>query len=229
MRTRTSAAVTLEYETACWTRGISWLAGVDECGRGSLAGPVVCGAVVLSPQCDPAAFEGVRDSKQLSNKRIREIADRARSGVYAASGLFAWGIGAASPREIDRLNIRRATALAMQRAIASAERALVHKVPGAKIHHAIIDGVPMPELETPHDAIVGGDRVSLSIALASCLAVDCRRTLMRKLAGHHPEFACWGQDYGYGSPAHLEALRRHRPIPGIHRVSFGPVRQLSLF
>lgn len=221
------SSLTLEYELRHWSNGIRWLAGVDECGRGPLAGPVVCGAIVLSPDADPTAFSDVNASKLLSAKRVREIATRVRQNDYP--GLVAWGLGAASPREIDRFNVRRATALAMKRAIDAAQRHLARKIPGSRIEHVILDGTPLPELAVPHDAIVRGDRRSISIALAACLAVDCRRTLMSRLADRYPAFACWKNDYGYPSPAHLEAIRRHGPIKGVHRMSFSPVSQGSLF
>lgn len=197
----------LEYERGCWSRGLRWVAGVDEVGRGPLAGPVVAAAVVLPEGC---RIEGAADSKTLSLARrealSREILDRA-AGV---------GIGAASVREIDRLNILRATALAMERALGSLPRSP---------EHVVVDGLPVRGLGWAHDAVVGGDGRVHSIACASIVAKVCRDRLMRLLAERYPAYG-WRTNVGYGTPEHLEALRRFGASPH-HRRSFGGV-QLDL-
>jgi ribonuclease HII len=131
---------------------------------------------------------------------------------------IAVGVGAASVREIDRLNIRRATILAMQRALAR-----LPLVPAG----LLVDGLPLPELGCPHDAIVDGDVCCQSIAAASVVAKTVRDRLMRRLAQRHPEYA-WADNKGYGTPDHLEALVVFGPSCH-HRTSFAPVAQLALF
>jgi len=216
-------------ERARWNDGLRWVAGTDEAGRGCLCGPVVAGCAILRPDADPAAFEGLDDSKRLTHARIRDIAERIRQGGYREAGLVAWGIGAASVAEIDRLNIRRATVLAMNRAIRSAEQRLAREEPGASVQFALVDGSPAPELEWPNEAFPKADQISISVSLAAVLAKDRRDRHMERLARHYPTFACIAGDKGYGSPAHMEAIRVHGPVRGLHRASFTPVVQTSLF
>lgn len=197
----------LAYERGFWSRGRLRVAGVDEVGRGPLAGPVVAAAVVLPREC---RIEGARDSKTLSGIRretlYREILDRAEDV----------GVGAASVREIDRLNIARATALAMQRALDSL---------AAPPEHVVIDGLAVPRLGRPHDAVVGGDGTVHCISCASIVAKVCRDRLMRRLDPRYPAYG-WRTNVGYGTPEHREALRRFGPSPH-HRLTFSGV-QLDL-
>jgi ribonuclease HII len=197
----------LGYERRFWSRGVRWVAGVDEAGRGPLAGPVVAAAVILSEGC---CIDGATDSKKLSVARrealSREILERA-AGV---------GIGAASVREIDELNILRATVRAMDRALRSLPR---H--PG----HVVVDGLPVRGLPWEHDAVVGGDARVHSIACASIVAKVCRDRLMRRLAERYPAYG-WMTNVGYGTREHLRALREFGVTPH-HRRSFGGV-QLDL-
>lgn len=178
------------------------IAGVDEVGRGPLAGPVVAAAVVLPRDC---WIDGVDDSKRLGAGR--------REALYLriVASCAAVGIGAASAREIDRLNIRCATALAMRRAIA--------RLGGAD--HLLVDGLPVPELgaET-HTAIVGGDGCVHCISAASIVAKVTRDRLMARLGRRHPGYG-WERNMGYGTPEHLEALARLGPSAH-HRRSFQP-------
>jgi ribonuclease HII len=199
----------LEIERGFWSRGVEALAGVDEVGRGPLAGPVVAAAVVLAPGC---LVDGADDSKRLRAEHRRELA-REILGCARAVGL-----GAASAREIDRLNVRRATALAMQRAV----RRL-----GVRPEHLLVDGLPVPELGLGgQTAVVGGDRSVHAIACASIVAKVCRDRLMERLSLRYPAYR-WDRNKGYATAEHLEALARFGPTPH-HRRSFAPVEQLTL-
>jgi ribonuclease HII len=182
------------------------LAGVDEAGRGPLAGPVVAAAVLVTP--GTLRIEGVTDSKALSRRRRELLA-------AAIVSSLSYGVGAASVREIDRLNIRRATALAMRRAVL--------RLPAAA-DQVLLDGLPMPELGMPHEALVGGDRRCYAIACASIVAKTVRDHLMRLLAARYPAFG-WERNAGYGTPHHFAALARCGATPH-HRRTFAP---LSLF
>jgi ribonuclease HII len=195
-------------EQEWFARGVLRLAGVDEAGRGPLAGPVVAAAVVVTPETP--RFAGVADSKQLSPRRREQLAAAIVSSLPC-------GVGAASPREIERLNIRRATALAMR-------RALLHLPAGVEV--VLVDGLPMVEIGIPHHALVGGDRRCYAIACASIVAKTVRDRLMRRLAARYPDFG-WERNKGYGTPHHLEALARRGPTPH-HRMSFAPVAQRVL-
>jgi len=199
-------APTLEREQTLWDKGYEFVAGLDEVGRGPLAGPVIAAAVVFPPGQLP--IDGLNDSKLLTPLA------RERIQVEVKQQAAAWTFGAASVNEIDRLNIRRATILAMQRAIA--------RLP-APPDHILVDGNPVPELGSPHEAIVKGDRISQSIAAASVIAKCLRDRLMEKLSKRYPEFS-WESNKGYGSAAHLRALDEHGPT-GHHRKTFSPVAQ----
>ncbi len=200
---------TFEREIALWNAGRRIVAGIDEAGRGPLAGPVVAAAVVFPAGMKP--IRGLRDSK------ILPAAKRERLAVVVRARAVAVGVGAASVREIDRLNIRRATILAMQRAL---QRLAL--VPA----EVLVDGVWLPELGRPHDAIVDGDALCQSIAAASVIAKTVRDRLMCLLAARYPVYA-WHENKGYGTPEHLDALQVLGPTRH-HRMSFEPVSQLSL-
>ena len=197
----------LGYERRFWGRGHSWVAGVDEAGRGPLAGPVVAAVVVLSPDVE---VDGATDSKKLSPSRREELASRILEVALAVR------IGAASVREIDDMNILRATARAMDRAVRGLPR------PPEQV---VVDGLPVKGVEWTHEAVVGGDALVHSIACASIVAKVCRDRLMRRLAERYPAYG-WRTNVGYGTPAHLRALRELGPSPH-HRLSFRP-NQLSL-
>lgn len=201
---------TLEREEALWAEGYEVVAGIDEVGRGPLAGPVVAAAVVLPP--GQLFIEGLNDSKVLSPKARERLAGEVKQAASA------WAMGAASVKEIDRINIRMATILAMRRALA--------KLPQPP-DHVLVDGNPVPELGTPHDAIVKGDSISASIAAASILAKCARDHLMTQLSKRYPEYG-WENNKGYGTAAHLKALEEHGPT-GHHRRTFAPVLQAKLF
>ena len=199
----------LERERALWAEGGAIVAGVDEAGRGPLAGPVVAAAVVFPAFC--AAIRGLRDSKLLAP------AVRLRLAAVVRRRALAVGVGAASVREIDRLNIRRATILAMRRALGR-----LQVRPG----YVLVDGLPCPELGWPHDAIVDGDAHCHCIAAASVIAKTVRDRLMQRLAAHYPAYA-WASNKGYGTAYHLAALGAHG-FTAHHRKTFAPVVQLEL-
>jgi ribonuclease HII len=186
-----------------------FIAGVDEVGRGPLAGPVVACAVVMPP--DQRAIRGVDDSKRLS------ASERQRLATKILDTAISVGVGAASVREIDRVNIYHATVIAMRRSLRR-----LSVVP----HHVVIDGRPIRTLEIPHTAIVGGDACCYSIACASIIAKVTRDRLMRALAGRYPNYR-WENNVGYATMAHLEGMLGHGITPH-HRRSFIPVRQLTL-
>jgi ribonuclease HII len=185
------------------------IAGVDEVGRGPLAGPVVACAVVMPP--DARAIAGVADSKQLA------AAERVRLARLIRRHALAVGLGAASAREVDTLNIYHATVLAMRRALA---RLCVTP------DHVLVDGVPLRTLGVPHTAVVGGDACCYSIACASIVAKVTRDRLMTALDRRYPGYA-WARNAGYGTPAHRAGLAAHGVSPH-HRRSFCHVRQLDL-
>ncbi len=200
---------TLEREVALWAQGHRIVAGVDEVGRGPLAGPVVAAAVVFPPGQDP--IEGLRDSKKMTARNREKAAREVRSVALA------WAVGAASVREIDRVNIRLATILAMRRAIAR-----LAVVPD----YVLLDGNPVPELGREHEAVVQGDGQCLTIAAASVVAKCIRDRLMVLLARKYPAFG-WDENKGYATTGHLHELDRSGPTPH-HRTSFAPVVQPRL-
>jgi ribonuclease HII len=200
---------TFEREAALWNAGRTIIAGIDEVGRGPLAGPVVAAAVVFP--AGQKAIRGLRDSKVLPPEKRERLAAVIRARAIAV------GVGAASVHEIDRLNIRRATILAMRRALARLCLAP---------HEILVDGLAVPELGCAHVAIVDGDASCQSIAAASVVAKTVRDRLMRRLAARYPAYA-WDDNKGYGTPQHLDALGALGPTRH-HRMSFEPVSQLSL-
>jgi ribonuclease HII len=189
--------------------------GVDEAGRGPLAGPVVAAAVVLGA----AIPAGLDDSKRLSPAR-RAVLDEA---IRASCG---WAVAVVDPDEIDRVNIFMATMLAMTRAVASLTAML-----GCETREVLIDGNLTPhgrcaEWCWPARAIVGGDGIEPAISAASIIAKEWRDRMMLDAAERHPHYG-WERNKGYGTAEHMEALRRHGPTP-LHRRSFAPVAQLQL-
>ena len=188
------------------TRGAATLvAGIDEAGRGPLAGPVVAAAVILDAS-RPVA--GLRDSKLLSARQ------RDRLAIEIRTRALAWSVGEADVAEIDALNILQATMLAMRRAFEG-----LSIVP----EEAWIDGNRCPELACAMRAIVKGDRDVPVISAASILAKTARDAMLDELDGRYPEYG-FARNRGYGTPDHLAALARHGPCPA-HRRSFAPVAQ----
>ena len=199
----------LRVERSYFRAGVELVAGVDEVGRGPLAGPVVAAVVVVGPDVKP--LRGVNDSKVLTARRREELA-------AAIVCLYPHAVGAASCREIDRINIRQATILAMRRALA--------RLP-IVADLVLIDGLPLPELGQAHEALVDGDARCFAIACASIVAKTVRDRLMRRLAGRYPAYG-WEHNCGYATEDHLLALGRAGLTPH-HRRSFAPVSQPSLF
>jgi len=185
------------------------IAGMDEVGRGPLAGPVVACAVVMPP--DRRAMPGVNDSKKLSAKKREQLA------VKIVATALSVGVGAASVREIDRFNIYQASVLAMRRAL---RRLTVSP------NHVVVDGKAIRTLEVGHTAVVHGDARCYSIACASIIAKITRDRLMHSLATRYPGYV-WEDNVGYATAAHLRAIAE-RGITPHHRRSFLPVSQLSL-
>ncbi len=185
--------------------GHSRIVGVDEVGRGPLAGPVVACAILLPPNC--TEIDGVGDSKAL------KAADRDRLALEIRRVALAIGIGAASVTEIDAINIYQATARAMRRAIARIPRP--HDL-------LLVDGAPFGALGLPHQAVVKGDASCLSIACASIIAKVTRDRLLVSLGRRYPQYK-WQANAGYGTAAHLAALSEHGASPH-HRRSFRPLR-----
>ena len=185
------------------------LAGMDEVGRGPLAGPVVACAVIMPP--DQRAMPGINDSKQLSAKKRDELVKRIRDRALAI------GIGAASVREIDRLNIYQASVLAMRRALGRLSLAP---------HHVVVDGKSIRTLEVRHTAVVRGDSRCYSIACASIVAKITRDRVMHALAPRYPDYR-WDHNVGYATSLHLQGISA-RGITPHHRKSFMPVSQISL-
>jgi len=180
--------------------------GVDEAGRGPLAGPVFAAAVILDPR---RPIEGLRDSKKLTEARRDELAPQIREHALA------WAIAECSCEEIDSINILQATMLAMRRAVEA-----LHTVPTL----ALIDGNRCPQMDVRAHAIVEGDDKVNAISAASILAKTARDAALVRLHGLYPQYG-FDQHKGYGTPLHLERLRAHGPSPA-HRRSFAPVRNL---
>lgn len=182
------------------------VAGVDEAGRGSWAGPVVAAAVILDPMAIP---DGLDDSKKLPPARRKELMARLLDVAWT-------GVGCASVGEVDRLNILEATMLAMARA--------VDALPVAPAH-ALIDGNRVPKLACPATAVVRGDAACLSIAAASIIAKVTRDRVMADLSRSFPDYG-WQRNAGYGTREHACALERHGTTPH-HRRSFAPVARVA--
>lgn len=184
------------------------ICGVDEAGRGPLAGPVVAAAVILDPE---APIEGLDDSKKLSAKRREFLAGEIRSRALS------WSVAEASVEEIDRINILNASLLAMRRAV---------ELLSPRPVKALVDGNKCPDLFCPAEAIVGGDGKILAIAAASILAKTVRDSGMLELHKVYPEYG-FDRHMGYPTQTHLKALLEYGVSP-VHRRSYRPVSQLML-
>lgn len=188
------------YEKEAAARGFHAVCGIDEAGRGPLAGPVYAAAVILPPDC---VIDGLNDSKKLTEARREKLFD------VIVEKAVAYGIGSADEKEIDNLNILQATYLAMRRAVEALP------VP---CDYAMVDGNRMPPLPVPGETIVKGDAKSASIAAASILAKVSRDRVMMQ---YHEQYPAYGFDAhkGYGTRAHYAALEAYGPCP-IHRLTF---------
>lgn len=189
---------------------VIWICGVDEAGRGPLVGAVVAGAVVLDPD---QPIEGLKDSKKLTPARREYLYEQIMQKAKA------WGIGEASPVEIDQINILQATMLAMRRAIEDLSTRL-----GKWPDKALIDGNRCPELPISTEAIVKGDAREPAISAASILAKVTRDRQMQTLHERHPQYG-FAQHMGYPTEAHFAALKQYG-VCAEHRRSFSPVRKV---
>jgi ribonuclease HII len=199
----------LERAEARLAAGLQWVAGVDEAGRGPLAGPVVAAAVVLEPA---RRWTGLDDSKNLDAEAREQLYARVLSGARA----FGWAV--IGPRAIDFMNIRRASLEAMRRAVLRL---------GVAPDLVLVDGLdPVPGLGCAQRAVVDADATLLSVAAASVIAKVVRDRIMERLDRVWPDYG-FAQHKGYGTPEHLAALERHGPCP-LHRFSYAPVAELKL-
>lgn len=188
------------YENEAFSEGFETVCGVDEAGRGPLAGPV-CAAAVILPK--GLVIDGLNDSKKLTDKKRRELYD-----VITQSAV-SYGIAMATEQEIDEINILQATYRAMKRAVESLP---------LTADYALIDGNRMPPLAIPGTTIIKGDALSMSIAAASILAKVSRDRVMVQFSREYPQYG-FEQHKGYGTAAHVQALREYGPCP-LHRQSF---------
>ncbi|MAF81058.1 ribonuclease HII [bacterium] len=203
---KTSQTPSFDYEQQYWQQSIA-VAGVDEAGMGALAGPVVAAAALFTAPPDLTEAPPVRDSKKLSAKQ------REAAAAWIRQTATAWAVGEADVTEIDALNIRAASHVAMQRAVDGLT---------TKPDLILIDGNPaQPHPTVPATTVVGGDGLIFSIAAASILAKVNRDAIMVVLATEFPEYGFAGHK-GYGSAAHLAALKEHGPVAA-HRTSYAPV------
>lgn len=195
----------LVEEKKLWQNGYLHIAGIDEAGRGPLAGPVVAAACIL-----PAKFElqGLNDSKQLTESKRERLFQEIKEQALG------FAVGSAEPAEIDALNILQATKLAMKRAVENLR---------VRPHFLLIDALELSSIKIPQRGIIGGDALCASIAAASVLAKVSRDHWMKELHELYPEYG-FDRNKGYGTKEHLDALRCFGPCP-LHRRSFAPVRQ----
>ena len=206
----------LAFERKAWESGIQRLAGVDEAGRGPLAGPVVAAAVFFDKKYLEQQIEdtlkGLTDSKMLSSKRREHF-----FCLLQEQQLVDVGIGIVDVADIDVLNILKATHLAMKKAVLALP---------SQPDHVLVDGLPVPGFPCESENIVKGDSKSISIAAASIIAKVTRDRIMEELDADFPDYG-FARNKGYGTAEHLEALRTQGPCPH-HRRSFAPVRQMQL-
>jgi len=198
----------LGLEELLWQAGNRYIAGIDEAGRGALAGPVAVAAVILPPRTSIAQeLRGVRDSKQMTP------AQRAYWRLAIREAAADFGVGLACAQEIDALGILPATRLAAARAVAA-----LSIVP----EHLLLDYLPLPDLPIPQTSLPKGDRISLSIAAASVLAKTGRDAILSELHEQYPAYG-FARHKGYGSAAHCAAIAQLGPSP-VHRLSFAPCK-----
>lgn len=205
---RSSASYKTKQTSLAWDIPKTLLAGVDEAGRGPLAGPVVAAAVILD---ELKPIKGLADSKKLTHLQRERLYDLIQGNALCCS------VGEASVREIDEMNILQATLLAMRRAVMGL------RLPPKLV---LVDGNRLPVLDVRAEAIVGGDATVAAISAASIVAKVHRDRWCVELDGRYPHYG-FARHKGYGTAQHLEALRAHGPCPE-HRMSFAPVRRCQL-
>lgn len=196
----------LKYEKALYKNGVKLIAGVDEVGRGPLVGPVVAAAVILPINYH---LDGLNDSKKLTEKKRERFYDILMQEAIAI------GIGEASAKEIDEINIYQASKLAMMRALKNLK---------IKPEHVLVDAMPLKEIDIPSTSIIHGDALSLTIAAASVIAKVTRDRMMIELDKKYPEYG-FAQHKGYPTKKHLEVLQKYGVLDN-YRFTYGPVRDL---
>ena len=194
-----------QFELKLHKDGYTMIAGVDEVGRGPLAGPVVASAVIMPSDC---YIEGVTDSKKLSEKKRKELKEKILSNALAVSTIFI------DEKVIDEINIYEATKVAMLKAIESLN---------PKPDYVLIDAMPL-EFDIPHDSIIKGDLKSFAIACASIIAKEARDDFMRELDKKYPEYG-FAKNMGYPTKMHREALIKYGATK-VHRTTYGPVAKV---
>ena len=201
-----------EFERDLCSRGVTLVAGVDEAGRGPLAGPVVAAAVIFPSQWRESGFDerlrDLNDSKQLTEAQREEF-----FAVLTSHQKVRYTVAIVDAATIDRINILQATHRAMNQALAQLQ---------PQPHHVLVDGRPVKTMSLPHTALVKGDSLSYSIAAASVLAKVTRDRMMMEYDQKFPGYG-FAEHKGYGTPRHLTAIARHGPCP-IHRRSFAPFK-----
>ena len=197
----------LAFEQIKWNEGFSFVAGVDEAGRGCMAGPVVAGAVIFT---DPEKIpDGIHDSKQMTHEARMTIREK-----LLAEPSVLWAVAEVQADEIDRINILQATWKAMRLAVAQLKQT----------QFILVDGNPVKGFELPSQSIVKGDAKSLSIGAASILAKTHRDLLMEKYAEQYPQYG-FELHKGYCTAQHIEAVKQYGPCP-IHRLTYAPIREI---
>ncbi|MBO4631110.1 MAG: ribonuclease HII [Lentisphaeria bacterium] len=197
----------LAFEQIKWNEGFSFVAGVDEAGRGCMAGPVVAAAVIFT---DPEKIpDGIHDSKQMTEDARMAVREK-----LLAEPSVLWAVAEVQADEIDRINILQATWKAMRMAVAQLKQT----------QFILVDGNPVKGFELPSQSIVKGDAKSLSIGAASILAKTHRDLLMVRYAETYPQYG-FELHKGYCTAAHIEAVRQHGPCP-IHRLTYAPIREI---
>ncbi|MFP7169109.1 ribonuclease HII [Terribacillus sp. 7520-G] len=195
------------FENDCYEQGKQYIAGIDEAGRGPLAGPVVAAAVILPKD---AYIAGLNDSKQLSELKREALYDQIMDTCIS------YGVGIVDSRRIDEVNIYQAAKQAMLEAAAELK---------CQPDHVLVDAMPLAELPCTHESLIKGDQRSVSIAAASIIAKVTRDRLMKEADEQYPGYG-FKENMGYGTKQHLEALQKQGITP-LHRLSFAPVKELS--
>lgn len=190
------------HENELHAQGYVYIAGIDEAGRGPLAGPVVAGAVILPPE-ERVVLPGVNDSKKLTHLQRARLLEEIKEKAVA------WAVGIADVETIERINILEATKLAMKRAVEQLQ---------IQPQILLIDALKLPELPYPQRGIIKGDALSVSIAAASIVAKETRDEMMARLDEIYPQYG-FASNKGYGSAKHIEAIRAYGPTP-VHRRTF---------
>lgn len=208
---------TLQREIELRAQGFSNIIGVDEAGRGPLAGPVVAAAIALPPNFDAALFPTLTDSKQVKESE--------RESLFARlTTLYVYGVGIVDAKTVDEINIRQASWRAMQLAVENLQSKSAASTRGASSDFVLIDGLPYGAGPFPYEAIIKGDAKSLSIAAASVIAKVTRDALMREYSQQFPGYG-FERHKGYGSPQHLQTLHEFG-VCSLHRKTFAPVRRI---